>query len=324
MAFQNPTSPFSAANVAATTPAIWGDVLNEPVFPKAVFANFFTDLSYLMEQGGNLVHVPNIYTNVFTASTQSTPGNGVIDQSVAQVDVTLSVNTHIYVAWIFGDETIAQLSRNYELNMAYAREAKNVLMVALEDSLAALWSSLTTNIIADTATVLSDAEIRDAINALDTLNYDLTETAFFFHPFVFWTQLGGIAKYYSQYASNLNFIRMGNFGMGDASRGLRGMLYDQPCYVTPRIVSGLQTYRNIFAHKSAFGFAKQAPGMGLNNSIEDGSVGVPGSASGIRVQADYLIQNLGMLTVADMLYGTAVLREPAACVVNANSTAKMS
>lgn len=316
-AFNNPTDAFTGTDVAASTPAIWGDILNEPVFPKAVLANFFTDLSYLVTTEGNTIHVPNIYTNVFTASTQSTQGNGVVDQSPAQVDVTLSINTHIYVAWIFGDQTIKQLAKHYQLNDAYAREAKNVLMVALEDSLAALWSSLSTNVIADTATVLSDAEIRDAINALDTLNYDLTMTAFFFHPFVFWTQLGGISKYYSQYSSNFNFIRQGAFGPMDVSRGLRGVLYDQPVYVTPRIVSGLQTYRNLFAHPSAFGYATQNPGIGDANF---------GDSNGgrMRIQADYLLQNLGMLTVVDMNYGTAVLREPAACVVNANSSLKMS
>lgn len=315
MAFPDPTAAFTAADVAASTPEIWGDFLLEPNFPKAVLANFFTDLSYLMEDGGDVLHVPNIYTNVFSASTQSTEGNGVVDQSPAQVDVTLNVDTHIYVAWIFGDKTIKQLAKSYRLNEKYAKEAMNVLMVELEDSLAALWSSLTTNTVGDTATALSDAEIRDAIEKLDSLDYDLTETAFFVHPFVFWTQLGGIAKYYSQYASNFNFIREGNFGPGDASRGLKGVLYDQPVYTTSRIVSGLQTYRNLFAHKEAFAYARQTPGIGSGEGI---------TPSGIRVQADYLLQNLGMLTVADMIMGVAVLRESAAVLVNANSTAKTS
>lgn len=314
MAFPNPTAAFSGADVAAMTPAIWSPIVNEPNFPKAVLLNFFTDLSMFMTNGGEIVHVPNIYTNLFTASTQSNEGDGVIDQSPAQVDVTLDVNTHLYVAWIIGDRTMKQLSTIYDLNEKYAREAKNVLTVSVEQAIAGLWSSLSTNIVGDTATVLSDAEIRDAINALDSLNYDLTETAFFIHPFIFWTQLGGISKYYSQYASNLNFIRTGNFGPGDNTRGLRGMLYDQPVYVTTNIVSGLQTYRNLFAHPSAFGFAFQTPGMG----------GGTGSGDRFRVQADYLLQNLGMLTVVDTIYGVAVLREPGAVVVNGNSTAKMS
>lgn len=314
MAFPDPTAAYSAADVAAMTPEIWSPIVNEPNFPKAVLMNFFTDLTEFATEGGDRIHVPNIYTNIFTASTQSTEGNGVVDQSPAQVDVYLDVDTHIYVAWIIGDKTMKQLARFYNLNEKYAREAKNVLTVAVEGSLAALWSSLSTNVVGDTVTTLSDAEVRDAINALDTLNYDLSETAFFVHPFVFWTQLGGITKYYSQYASNLNFIRTGNFGIGDATRGLRGMLYDQPVYVTTNIVSGLQTYRNLFAHKSAFGFAFQTPGMG----------GGMGGGNRFRVQADYLLQNLGMLTVVDAIYGVAVLREPAAVVVNANSTAKTS
>ena len=314
MAFPDPTAPYTAADVAAMTPEIWSPIVNEPNFPKAVFMNFFTDLTEFATDGGDRIHVPNIYTNVFTASTQSTEGNAVVDQSPAQVDVYLDVDTHIYVAWIIGDRTMKQLAKFYNLNEKYAREAKNVLTVAVEGSLAALWSSLSTNVVGDTTTTLSDAEVRDAINALDTLNYDLSETAFFVHPFVFWTQLGGITKYYSQYASNLNFIRTGNFGLADATRGLRGMLYDQPVYVTTNIVSGLQTYRNLFAHKSAFGFAFQTPGMGSGM----------GNGGKFRVQADYLLQNLGMLTVVDAIYGVAVLREPAAVVVNANSTAKTS
>lgn len=316
MAFPNPTAAFSAADVAATTPEIWGDFMLEPKFPKAVLANFFTDLSYLMTEGGDTLHVPNIYTNKFSVSTQANEGDGVVDQSPAQVDVTLSVNLHYYVAWIFGDATIKQLAFSDQLNKKYADEAMNVLIVGLEDALAALWSSVTTNVIGDTITVLSDAEVRDAINALDSEDLDLTETAFFFHPFVFWTQLGGISKYYSQYSSSFNFIRDGAFGKMDASRGLRGVLYDQPVFVTTRIVSGLQTYRNLFAHKEAFGYVRQTPGI---LSDEGGSM-----SSGIRVQADYLLQNLGMLTVADELIGVAVLRESAAVVVNANSTAKMS
>lgn len=314
MAFANPTAAYTGADVAAMTPEIWTPIVNEPNFPKAVLMNFFTDLSEFAQDGGDILHVPNIYTNIFTASTQTNEGDGVVDQSPAQVDVTLTISTHKYVAWIIGDMTMKQLARFYNLNEKYAREAKNVLTVAVEASLAALWSSLSTNVVGDTATVLSDAEIRDAINALDSLDYDLNETAFFFHPFVFWTQLGGITKYYSQYASNLNFIRTGNFGPGDPSRGLRGMLYDQPCYVTTNIVSGLQTYRNLFAHKSAFGFAFQTPGLG----------GGEGNGDRFRVQADYMLVNLGMLTVVDTIYGTGVLREPAGVVVNANNTAKMS
>ena len=308
------TDPFTAADLAAMIPEVWSDIVNEPNFPKAVLANFFTDLSEFMAEEGDICHVPNIYTNLFTVQTQSTQGAEITTAGPAQVDTTLTVNTHYYIAFIIGDKDLKQLAKHYKLNEAYARECKNLLTQSLEDLLAALWSSLSTNSVGDTATVLSDAEIRDSINALDTLNYDLTETAFFFHPFVFWTQLGGVAKYYQQYQSQLNFIKDGSFGPMDASRGLKGQLYGIPVYTTSRIVNGLQTYRNLFAHRSAFGFAVQTPG------IKDEM----GNGGRIRVQAEYSLRNLGMLTVVDMIVGVAVLREPAAVVVNANNAAKMS
>jgi hypothetical protein len=90
-----------------------------------------------------------------------------------------------------------QLASKYMLNEKYAREAKNVLTVAIEDSIFGLYSSLSTNTVGDTATVITDAEIVEAIEKLASLDYDLEQTAFFFHPFVYWRQIVTISKYYS-------------------------------------------------------------------------------------------------------------------------------
>lgn len=301
------TDAYTNADVAAMIPEIWSPIVNEALFPRAVLANWVTDLTDYMSEGGDIVHVPDIFTNTFTAKTQSTQGAEVDTESVAQVDVTLTVNTHKYVAFLIGDLTMKQLARKYSLNEKYAKEAQNVLVIALEDSLAALWSSLSTNTVGDTTTVLTDLEIRTAIDKLDTLNYDLSEIAFFFHPFVYWRQLGGITKYYRTNESKLDFIKTGNFGKMGFERGLKGILYDVQVFTTPRIVSGLQTYRNLLLHKSCFGFAVQNQGMGR-----------------VRVQAQYLLKNLGTLTVADIMYGVGVLREPAGVVVNANTSATQS
>lgn len=303
MAFADPTAAYTAADLAAMIPEIWSPIVNEPNFPKAVAANFFTDLSAYATEGGDRIHVPNIYTNIFTASTQTTQGNAVVDQSPAQVDVYLDVDLHKYVAWIIGKKDMKQLAAKYSLNEKYAREAQNVLTVALEDSLFGLWSSLSTNTVGDTATVVTDAEIVQAIEKLASLDYDLDQTAFFFHPFVYWRQIVTIAKYYTWNTSQLPVIREGNFGPMDKSRSLMGQVYGQPIFTSTRVVKGLSTYRNIFAHPSAFGFAIQSEG------------------GRIKVDSQYLLQNLGTLTVADIIYGVAVLREPAAVLVNSNDTA---
>ena len=208
-----------------------------------------------------------------------------------------------------------QLASKYALNEKYAREAQNVLITALEASIFGLWSSVSTNTVGDTATVLSDAEIVEAISKLDTLNYDLDQVAFFFHPFVYWRQVVTISKYYTWNTSQLPVIRDGNFGPMDKSRGLKGQLYGIPVFTSTNVVSGLSTYRNLLAHPSAFGFAIQTAGSATAD--------MPGPAK-IRVQASYLLQNLGTLTVADIIYGVAALRESAAVLVNANSTAVTS
>jgi len=251
------------------------------------------------------LHVPNIYTNTFTASTQSTQGNGVVDQSPTSVDVTLTINTHVYVAWIIGDLEMVQMFKKYAINEKYITVAKEVLIAALEVSLFGLWSNLSTNVVGDTATVLTDNEVVQAIEKLDSLNYDvMNKAAFFFHPFVYWRQVATIAKYYTFNTSQLPIIRDGNFGSMDKSRGLRGQLYGIPIYTSTNVVKGLSTYRNLLAMPEAFAFAMQTRGGGK-----------------VRSQIAYQLQNLGTLAVVDMIYGVVELRDAAAVLINANDTA---
>jgi hypothetical protein len=293
------TAPYTNANLAAMIPAVWADIVNQANFPKSVLSNFVTDLSPYLENGGSVVHVPNIFTNVFTVSTQGTQGAEISTQAAAQVDVTLTVNTHVYVAWIIGDKDLYQLAAKYELNEKYATEAVNVLTQALEDALFALYTSLTTTGVGVGTVVQADLDLRQAIRTLDAANFDMSDTAFFFHPVVYWDQLGGIVKYYSQYASDLNYIKSGNFGPMDSSRGFKGEIYGQPVYTSSRVPTASTVYKNLFVHRAAFGFALQTAGQDQ-----------------VRVQMEYQLRNLGMLAVVDMVYGVACLRVDAGVVLS--------
>jgi len=308
MAFQSPTDAYTNVDLAAMIGEIWSDMVLKPTFANAIASNFFTDLSSYATNGGDIIHIPNIYTNVFSASTQSTQGNGVVDQSVAQVDETLTINTHKYIAWIIGDKDMVQLFTKYSLNEKYIAIAVSTLIDALEASLFGLWSGLSTNVVGDTATVLTDAEIVEAISKLDTLNFDVMNKAmFFFHPFVYWRQVATISKYYTYQTSQLPIIRDGNFGSFDSSRGLRGQVYGIPIATSTNVVKGLSTYRNLLAMPEAFCFAIQNKGAGK-----------------VRTQVAYQLQNLGTLAVVDMIYGVAELRDNAAVLINANDTAVTS
>lgn len=300
------TDPFTATDLAAVISETWTDIVNEKTFNDTVLANFITDLSEYATEGSDIFHVPNLYTNALTVSLQSTQGAEVTTASPAEVDTTLTINTHRYVAFIIGDKDMVQIAAKYDANEMYAREAVKLLTEALEQDIAALWSSLATNLIGDTATNLSDAEIRAGIFALENLKYHLDECAFFFHPYIYWNQLHGITKYYQQYSygpsNEPGAVRTGNFGTAGYALNFKGFLYGIPVYTTSNIVSGLQTYRNLLIHKRAFGFAVQTKG-----------------GNNVRVQMENAIRNLGMLTVVDMVTGVAVLREEAAVLLNGSS-----
>lgn len=308
------SDPFVAADLAGFIPERWPGLLNNEFFAKAVAANFFTDLSRFAKSGGDIFHVPDLYTNTFTKQTQSTQGAEITTAGPAQVDTTLTVNTHEYVAYIIGDKDMVQLSGDFDFNMAYIKKSAGILRTSLEAAIFGLWSGLSTNTVGDTATVITDAEIRNAMYLYENNNNPSEDNAWFFHPYVYWLQIGAVSKYYDQSVAGPltmpGFTRTGELGEGMPREGHKGFLYGVPVYTSTNVVSGLQTYRNILAHKSAFGFATQ-------------TLMVPGSrtqeAGRVRANVSYENRNIGYLTVVDIIHGVAELRDPAAVLVNASS-----
>jgi hypothetical protein len=299
-------APYNATDLVSVISETWTTIVNEKTFNDTVFANFCTDLSSFTEEGSDIFHVPDLFTNALTVSPQSTQGAEIDTSSPSTVDTTLTVNTHSYVAFIIGRKDFNQIASKYDVMEMYAREAKSLLEEALEAALAALWSSLTTNAIGDTATVLSDSEIRQGLNAMESGKYKLSECAFFFHPYVYWNQLHAVTKYYQQYsvgpANAEGSVRTGNFGGNGYVLNFKGQLYGVPVYTTTNVVSGLQTYRNLLLHKSCFGFAVSSRNGGK-----------------INASMTYEARNIGYMGVFDMVYGVAVLREPAGVLLNASS-----
>lgn len=300
------SDPYTASDLVAVISETWTSIVNEKTFADTVLANFITDLSSFASEGSDIFHVPNLYTNALTVSTQSTQGAEITTASGATVDTTLTIDVHKYVAFIIGNKDLGQVASRYDVMALYASEAKKLLTEALEASIAALWSSITTNAIGDTASVVSDAEIRSALNAMEGGKFRLSECAFFFHPYVYWNQLHAVAKYYQQYSvgpSNAaGPVATGNFGMAGYELNKKGVLFGVPVFTTTNIVSGLQTYRNLLLHKSAFGFAVQTRG-----------------GSRVAMSLSYEPRNLGYMGVAEIVYGVGILREPAAVLINASS-----
>lgn len=312
------SDPFVAADLAGMIGEVWTPMILEEMQAKAVAAAFFTDISAWCTGGGDIFHIPGVFTNAFTLSTQGTQGAEIDSEGPAQDDKTITVDTHNYVAFVLGDKDVKQILAMYNANVVYTKKAAATLRIALEDALFALWSSLDTTV-GDTATVLADAEVRTGIETLEALDYDVLdgESAFFFHPYTYWIQLGAISKYYDQGSRGpltvAGMVATGGLAEGMPTLGFKGTLYGIPVYTSSRVVTGLQTYRNLLARRESIGYAVQTlvnPNAPSYSSEEGARV---------RAQTSYELRNLGWLTVVDIIFGVAVLRSDGAVVLNGSS-----
>lgn len=304
MAFPSPTDAFTKADLDPFIKEVWSPIIHDLKNANMSILNFATDLSYLLTDGGDVINVPNIYTNAFTIQTQTVEGAGVVDESPAPANVTLTVNTHKYIAFVIGKKTMKQISSQFRLNERYAEQARDLLVSAIETSLFALVSSLSTTDVGVGTAALTDLVIRQAIAAMQTTEgrvYELSKMAFFFHPTVYWNQLLGIAKYYDKSKSGLQPVKDGNFGANAVSESYMGRLYGIPVYVSPRVPVAATVISNMLLHEDAMAFATHTDGE-----------------NGVDVATDYLVQNLAWLTVVDIIYGVGMLRATAGVTILAD------
>jgi hypothetical protein len=138
-------------------------------------------------------------------------------------------------------------------------------------------------------TALTDAGVRKMIQTLDDANVPLSNRIIVIPP-VEKKNLLGLARFTEQ-------AFVGEAGAANSIRnGLVGDIYGMPVYVstncpTPVDAGGTNAFRaGMILHKSAFAYAEQL---------------------GIRTQTQYKQEFLSELFTADMLYGTAELRDNA-------------
>jgi len=305
---------FTASDLAATIPEIWSPIVNEINFPHGVLTNFCVNLSEYVVDGGDIVHVPDLYTNELTVSTQTTEGTEITPSQAAQVDQTVTITTHVYVSWLLGDNTLSQVATKYDLNEKYARQAQGLLMNTIEAALAALWSSLTTSAVGDTSNGLTDGDIRVAISTLESADFRVDDMAFFFHPEVYWTQIQGISKYYTWQTSRFDDIQTEGKLPGQVGfvHSMKGNLFGIPVYTTTNIVNSLQTYRNLLMVPEAFMWGIRPFGGSIDTEFGP-------TPLKIRVQAEYQIRNLALLAVADMSYGVGAIRADGGVALNSSN-----
>lgn len=297
------TNTFNNTDLAAEIPKKWATMMLEQKFPEFVLQDHVTDLSEMITEG-DIVHVPNIYTNTFTASAQTVPGAEVVLQSRVAVDVTITVNTHKYIAFILDDKTMSQVASVYNLSDKYATMAQKTLLRDLEDTLFALYTSLTATALGSAVASIADLDFRSAIAYMEGLEFR-SECKFFMGVKTYFNQFIGLSKISPNYASNFNAVATGLLGTaGIAGSQVKGVAYGIPVMTSTRVPSPAAVDKNVLLAPVAYAFAVKM--------LQGGSK--------VRTQMDYKLENLGTLTVCDIVYGTGVLRAEAGILVNSLST----
>ena len=198
-----PTATMSTTTLASNIPLLWGDKINEFFKLKLLIADFFTDRSSELADGGKSLYTPNL--TEFTAAEKAN-ATAVTLNNATDTKVTLTVDQWYEVSFAIEDKEAAQVKHSYYLQERYAQGAGYTIASKLEVALADLFKGFDTTVGASTA-ALADSIIRAAIASLEAIGIETTsDVAFFVHPYTFWTQIQNLdkklEKSYSQYLIN--------------------------------------------------------------------------------------------------------------------------
>lgn len=291
MAF--PTGTETQTTLASEIPLKWGQRLNDFYKQKLVCADFFVDRSDEVADGARSLYTPNL--TEFTANAKSNATTVTLN-SPTDTKNTLTISNWYECSFAIEDAEAAQVFASYSLMERYAKNCGYEIAKTLDNAIAAIFGTFTTSVGSSTVN-LADSDIRNAIAALESVNVDIEECAFFLTPNVFWKQVQALDKFSLAINSPVN---------DPTAKMPRATLYGIPVYISNAIqyVSGTTGRYNALAHMDSIHFATAPLGAG-------GSQGSMVGAGGVRVQSNYVPQYLSTVTTADILYGVVLNRAAA-------------
>lgn len=291
------TSFVPKADVQVFMPAKWTGKVNDFYRAQLKAGAFFEDWSEDVGDGAEIVYRPNITQMTAEAKTL---GSQVVLKTNTETAITLTINTHSHTAFIIEDVLKSKIGKSYGAQEVYAKNAGYSVGAALEDAIIALFNGFA-QIVGTSALDLNDSNIRLAIEKLDIANVPAEDRAFFLHPHVIWSQVMGLTTF--QLAVN-------TAGADPVLKGQVGKLYGIPVISTSRLGVTLGHRNGALAHKSAIAFATaNLAGMGAGSIVNK-----------VRIQVDYLLEYLGDLVVADMMYGVIENRDTSGVWIKAKSS----
>lgn len=264
-------------------PEIWGERVNNFYRRKLKGANFFEDWSEDVAEGGDTINVPNV--SEMSANSKSV-GDQVTLERNTETDTTLEINKHQHVAFVIEDAVGSKIKGSYKAQELYAKNAGYTVASTLEDEIFDLFKSFT-NSVGDSSNEIGDSEIREALGYMDSNDVDMDEVAFFLHPNVIWNQLMGIDKF---------TLVQNTAGADPVMQGQVGLLYGKPLISSSRLPTDDGARVGALAHPGAIAYATANATPGATEDT-------------VRLQSQYLLDYLGTLVVADIIFGVKMNRD---------------
>lgn len=293
------TNPYTAADLVAVIGEVWGKFINDQYRKNLKAAQFFLDLSSEVSAGGDIIHVPDFFTNVMSASAKSN-GAEVTLVSPTSVDSTLTISSWQETSFTIDDLERAQINKTYNAFELLSNQAAYTTAAKLDASILDNVLGLSV-IVNDSASDVVDADVRAAMEKLDAADVPSEDRAFWFHPTIVWHDLFGVAKYYD--AATLGVQR------GPVLSGQIPVLYGVPIIQTTNIDTTLTSYQNALTHFTAFRHAEAS---------------LTAEGDKVRVQSNYIPQRLQQLVTADSMFGEGENRDAAGVWIKSRSTGIVS
>lgn len=307
------TNGFTGGNGGDLTvdiPALWGQKINDYFRYNLTLASFFIDRSDELADGGSTIYTPNLSalsTNTKTVNSQVTLS------SPEYTKVTLDVSTWKEASFVIEDREAAQIKKSYYLQDKIAKGGAWEVAQELEDAIAALFTSITTNIVGTASTNLADSSLLAAIAILETAGvpgiYD-GDVAWIMHPNTFYRQIGNVDKLTLWQNTQTELPR---------TKAPTRSLYSIPVIVSPAVPLGAgavgenSSRLNLLAHKDTIHWAR----LSMPVKASSGMIG----SEGVRVQQSYVHEYLGDLVTIDLCYGVVENRDDSAVKMRSHSIA---
>lgn len=288
-----PTGFMTSTTLANLIPEVWWNRVNDFFRDKLLFANFFTDRSSELADGGDTLYTPSITE---MSSNTKVEWTAVTLNQPTETKITLTVNTWKEVSFLIEDKEIAQVKKSYTIQETYASNAAYTAAKTLETAIGLLFKNFTNTVGAST-TAVADSDILKALGIMEATNMDMDMVAFFFDTKVFWNQINSLDKF---------ALSQNSASQDPRTKVPSGSLYGYPVYRSNNIPYQSSTTGrcNVLAHPDAIHYAIANLGGG-----------------NVRTQSQYKQEYLGVLWTSDIFFGVALNRATGGVLIRTSAVA---